>query len=328
MRDLTTVPSTRPPPWARRYADVRVIRRIEESINIKSTRVEGVQSGETEGFGVRVLVDGAWGFAASHHLSTARGGPRRRRGRPDRQGQRDGPAQPRGARRAPAGPRPLRDAGPGGPVRRPARSQDRRPAGGRPGARPGEGHRVHGEPVRRPARVEDVRRQRRQLHRAGHHPHRRGPRGQRDRGRRAPAPQLPRQRRPVGVGRLRVRPRHGPRGQRRADRERGRRAAQRAAAARRHAHDRAPPEPAVHAGPRELRPPDRARPRLRHRGQLRGHELPDAGHAGRLPIRLGPRETSSPTRPSPAAWARSAGTTRACRPSGPTSSRTACSSAT
>ena len=47
-----------------------MIRRIEESINIKSTRVEGVQSGETEGFGVRVLVDGAWGFAASHHLST------------------------------------------------------------------------------------------------------------------------------------------------------------------------------------------------------------------------------------------------------------------
>ena len=30
-----------------------------------------MQSGETEGFGVRVLVDGAWGFAASHHLSTA-----------------------------------------------------------------------------------------------------------------------------------------------------------------------------------------------------------------------------------------------------------------
>ena len=83
------------------------------------------------------------------------------------------------------------------------------------------------------------------------------------------------------------------------------------AAARGHAHDRAPPEPAVHAGPRELRPPDRARPRLRHRGQLRRHQLPDAGHAGRLPLRLGPRATSSPTRPSSAAWARSAGTTRA-----------------
>ena len=46
-----------------------------------------------------------------------------------------------------------------------------------------------------------------------------------------------------------------------------------------HAHDPPPPEPAVHAGPRELRPPDRARPGVRHRGQLRGHELPDARHA-------------------------------------------------
>ena len=77
-------------------------------------------------------------------------------------------------------------------------------------------------------------------------------------------------------------------GQRGARRERGGRAAQRAAAARRDADDHPPPQPAVHAGPRELRPPDRAGPGPRLRGQLRGHELPDAGHAGRLPLRLGP----------------------------------------
>src|SRR6476619_6419928 len=53
------------------YAAVRVIRRLEESISIKSGRVEGVASGESEGFGVRVLVDGAWGFAASHVLTAA-----------------------------------------------------------------------------------------------------------------------------------------------------------------------------------------------------------------------------------------------------------------
>jgi TldD protein len=53
------------------YADVRVVRRLEESITIKSARVEGVAGGESEGFGVRVIVDGAWGFASSHHLSTA-----------------------------------------------------------------------------------------------------------------------------------------------------------------------------------------------------------------------------------------------------------------
>ena len=53
------------------YADVRVVRRIDELITIKSSRVEGVAAGESEGFGVRVIVGGAWGFAASHHLSTA-----------------------------------------------------------------------------------------------------------------------------------------------------------------------------------------------------------------------------------------------------------------
>jgi TldD protein len=52
------------------YADVRIVRRSDESIAVKSGRVEGVASGESEGFGVRVLVDGAWGFAASNTLST------------------------------------------------------------------------------------------------------------------------------------------------------------------------------------------------------------------------------------------------------------------
>jgi TldD protein len=53
------------------YADVRIVRRLEESITVKTGRVEGVASGESEGFGVRVLVDGAWGFASSHILSAA-----------------------------------------------------------------------------------------------------------------------------------------------------------------------------------------------------------------------------------------------------------------
>jgi TldD protein len=53
------------------YADVRVVHRREESIAVKSGRVEGVASGETEGFGVRVLVDGAWGFASSSILTAA-----------------------------------------------------------------------------------------------------------------------------------------------------------------------------------------------------------------------------------------------------------------
>jgi TldD protein len=51
------------------YADVRVVRRRQESIDVKTGRLAGVLSHETEGFGVRVLVDGAWGFASSHRLA-------------------------------------------------------------------------------------------------------------------------------------------------------------------------------------------------------------------------------------------------------------------
>lgn len=53
------------------HADVRIVRRLEESISVKSGRVEAVALTETEGLGVRVLVDGAWGFAATHRLEAA-----------------------------------------------------------------------------------------------------------------------------------------------------------------------------------------------------------------------------------------------------------------
>ena len=52
------------------YSDVRVVRRQDEQVTVKTGRVEGVSFGETEGFGVRVLVDGAWGFASSSKLNT------------------------------------------------------------------------------------------------------------------------------------------------------------------------------------------------------------------------------------------------------------------
>src|SRR5947209_1206317 len=47
------------------YADVRVMERTTESIEVKNGRVEGVASGISRGFNVRVIVNGAWGFAAS-----------------------------------------------------------------------------------------------------------------------------------------------------------------------------------------------------------------------------------------------------------------------
>ncbi|MEO8208553.1 MAG: DNA gyrase modulator, partial [Chloroflexota bacterium] len=68
MRDLTERALDTASQLGASYADMRIVRRLDESIAIKSGRVEGVATGETEGFGVRVLVDGAWGFASSHHL--------------------------------------------------------------------------------------------------------------------------------------------------------------------------------------------------------------------------------------------------------------------
>jgi TldD protein len=69
MRDLTQRALDTASARGAGYADVRVVRRRDESIAIKTGRVEGVASGESEGFGVRVLVDGAWGFASSHLLT-------------------------------------------------------------------------------------------------------------------------------------------------------------------------------------------------------------------------------------------------------------------
>jgi TldD protein len=71
MKDLTDRALDTAAQLGATYADVRVVRRREESIAVKTGRVEGVAMGESEGFGLRVLVDGAWGFAASDRLELA-----------------------------------------------------------------------------------------------------------------------------------------------------------------------------------------------------------------------------------------------------------------
>ncbi len=47
------------------YADVRFLREENEILTVKNGRVEGLSKITDEGFGVRVLVDGAWGFSSS-----------------------------------------------------------------------------------------------------------------------------------------------------------------------------------------------------------------------------------------------------------------------
>src|SRR6476469_143602 len=52
------------------YADVRVVRQQTQHVMVKNGTVESVSLGEEAGFGVRALVDGAWGFASSYRLKT------------------------------------------------------------------------------------------------------------------------------------------------------------------------------------------------------------------------------------------------------------------
>ena len=68
MRDLTERALSTATVRGATYADVRIVEQVDESITVKSGRVEGVAAGESQGFGIRVLVDGAWGFASSNRL--------------------------------------------------------------------------------------------------------------------------------------------------------------------------------------------------------------------------------------------------------------------
>ncbi len=53
------------------YADIRVVQRRTQNITVKNGVVEALSDSESQGFGVRVVVDGAWGFASSAFLTQA-----------------------------------------------------------------------------------------------------------------------------------------------------------------------------------------------------------------------------------------------------------------
>jgi TldD protein len=53
------------------YADIRVARTRTQSINTREQQITNLQDAETFGFGIRVLAQGAWGFAASRDLTPA-----------------------------------------------------------------------------------------------------------------------------------------------------------------------------------------------------------------------------------------------------------------
>jgi len=53
------------------YADVRLDEHVQQDIIVKNGQLAAVSDDASEGFGVRVLVDGAWGFAGSARLERA-----------------------------------------------------------------------------------------------------------------------------------------------------------------------------------------------------------------------------------------------------------------
>ena len=53
------------------YADIRTVDMLKESVLVKNERVESAHRGSSTGFGVRALLDGAWGFCSSQELSVA-----------------------------------------------------------------------------------------------------------------------------------------------------------------------------------------------------------------------------------------------------------------
>jgi TldD protein len=53
------------------YADARMVQQEQESVRVKNGHVDGVEHNDSLGMGVRVIADGAWGFAATADISPA-----------------------------------------------------------------------------------------------------------------------------------------------------------------------------------------------------------------------------------------------------------------
>ncbi|HEY0735665.1 MAG TPA: DNA gyrase modulator, partial [Herpetosiphonaceae bacterium] len=65
MRDYTDRALNTAQSQGATYADVRIVRRLNEEMSAKNGIVDGLLQDESYGFGIRVIADGAFGFAAS-----------------------------------------------------------------------------------------------------------------------------------------------------------------------------------------------------------------------------------------------------------------------
>ena len=69
IRDLALLALDAAKSAGAQYADVRISQNRSQGINTRERRVQGLNDSTTFGFGVRSLVDGSWGFAASRDLT-------------------------------------------------------------------------------------------------------------------------------------------------------------------------------------------------------------------------------------------------------------------
>src|SRR5437016_1308129 len=69
MQDFTSHALNAATAEGARYADIRIIDHREQVVSVKNGNVDGIGDQYSQGFGVRVLVDNSWGFAASAYLS-------------------------------------------------------------------------------------------------------------------------------------------------------------------------------------------------------------------------------------------------------------------
>ena len=71
MKDMADVALNLAKQRGASYADIRINRTLNQFINTRENKVQNVTNTESFGFGVRVLVDSSWGFAASSRIDKA-----------------------------------------------------------------------------------------------------------------------------------------------------------------------------------------------------------------------------------------------------------------
>lgn len=71
MRDLVNVALDTAKQKGATYADIRFVTDRNRNVNVKNGKVESLSSNESQGFGVRVIVGGAWGFSSSSIVTRA-----------------------------------------------------------------------------------------------------------------------------------------------------------------------------------------------------------------------------------------------------------------